>query len=761
MASRVLYYQHISTLARRAARVPIASGYRQHTCRQLSTTLSQGKAGQWDYIDGPPASRKSRTGKLQPGEKKAGSRQNTESAKGTTPSGSSFGTSGSSTQSQATGGRGDAAKNSAAAGMPQTPSQSPAAGMEPISPKTIMRYLDEYVIGQDRAKKTLAVAVYNHYNRVRANTIRRQREQLSAAFTAATANASSAASGTSTATPQHPRGLGDSFDQLHNHGRNGAGSAYPTQHNMPTGRLWSDAFENSHLFVNDSEHPTAQQQQQQSSSLRGGAMAHGSGSAPKGTRQFAEPNSADMPLALEGSAIDTQLEKSNVLLLGPTGSGKTLLAKTLAQVLDVPFSVSDATPLTQAGYVGEDVEVVIQRLLQSCDYDVARAEQGIVFIDEIDKIARKPDSFSMSKDVSGEGVQQGLLRMLEGTVVTVTDKSGHGGGGSGGHHGGPMPPFPPQGMGPMSQGPQHNQPLTPPPAPGAAPSSNIGVNGPLRRGGPLSGAFGPGGSGMPGGGFGNGLGGSGGGGNGGKGDVYQVDTSNILFILSGAFVGLDRIIMERISKASIGFGNPVRKMGDTSSPVNLHEMNVAPVSFDSASGAAATPFNPLDYTEPSDLNKFGLIPEFIGRLPVVTSVGALNKDALVRVLVEPRNALVRQYEALLALSGAQLRVTRPALYAIAQQAIDKQTGARGLRRIMENLLLEPMFDCPGSSVKYVVIDAEVAAFKKRPLYFSKIQEADVETAVWNDEHRDSQSSSGQSAQIGAVTEPKRSIATSA
>ncbi|KAJ1986100.1 ATP-binding protein [Coemansia umbellata] len=422
--------------------------------------------------------------------------------------------------------------------------------------------------------------------------------------------------------------------------------------------------------------------------------------------------------------VDTQLEKSNVLLLGPTGSGKTLLAKTLAQILDVPFSVSDATPLTQAGYVGEDVEIVIQRLLQSCDYDVARAEQGIVFIDEIDKIARKPDSFSMSKDVSGEGVQQGLLRMLEGTVVTVTDKSGHGSGSGNGHQQGPMSPFPPQGMGTSPQLPY----------PGASPNnSNIGVNSPLRRGVPMPGTFGLGsGAGGNGGGNGSGPGGS-------KGDVYQVDTSNILFILSGAFVGLDRMVMDRIAKASIGFGNPVRKIGDTSTPVDLKAMNIMPVSFAECTSAAAA-FNPLDYAEPSDLMKFGLIPEFIGRLPVVTSVGALGREALVRVLVEPKNALVRQYEALLGLSGAQLHITRAALYAIAQQAIAKQTGARGLRRIMENLLLEPMFDCPGSSIRHVVIDSEVAGFRKRPLYFSKVQEADVEAAVWSDEQRSEPSS---------------------
>lgn len=584
--------------------------------------------------------------------------------------------------------------------------QGSSSGMESISPKTIVRYLDEYVIGQERAKKTLAVAVYNHYNRVRANNFKRQREQLSAAF-AGVDNSFSAAS--------HPQMAGETVDpSLNQLGRNGTGSAYPTHQYPFVSRPWNGALENNSLFVNspsDKEATVTGNEQQRS--------------------QHTEEDASQ----IKSSVLDTLLEKSNVLLLGPTGSGKTLLAKTLAQVLDVPFSVSDATPLTQAGYVGEDVEVVIQRLLQSCDYDVARAEQGIVFIDEIDKIARKPDSFSMSKDVSGEGVQQGLLRMLEGTIVTVTDKSGHGGNGGHNHHSGnhhPLSPFPP----PPSQAPLLQQGT-----PGNIISPN--GNGPLRRGGPLSGVFGPNGGNSSnsssnnnsngGGGLFGSHGGNGGGG-GSKGDVYQVDTSNILFVLSGAFVGLDRIVMDRISKSSIGFGNPVRKTGDTASPVDLQAMNVAPVSFESPN-AKAEAFNPLEYTEPSDLIKFGLIPEFIGRLPVLTSVGALDKDALVRVLVEPKNALVRQYEALLELSGAQLHITRSALLTIAQQAIEKNTGARGLRRIMENLLLEPMFDCPGTSIKYVVIDSDVAAFKKRPLYFSKIQEADVEAAIWNDDHQ--------------------------
>ncbi|XP_017863994.1 PREDICTED: ATP-dependent Clp protease ATP-binding subunit clpX-like, mitochondrial [Drosophila arizonae] len=446
----------------------------------------------------------------------------------------------------------------------------------PPPPQKIMEYLDKHVVGQDFAKKVLAVAVYNHYKRIHHNLPQLQQQP--------------SAGGSGGGLDGIPR-----TDLLH---ITGIGH---TLNSSPGNEL-----------------PPKPAQMGLGGGLTGGGLGsglHNSNAANASRSSDHRPGSE----ILDRQSNDVKLEKSNIIMLGPTGSGKTLIAQTIARCLDVPFAICDCTTLTQAGYVGEDIESVISKLLQDANYNVERAQTGIVFLDEVDKIGAVPGIHQL-RDVGGEGVQQGMLKMLEGTVVNV---------------------------------PERNSPRK------------------LR------------------------------------GETVQVDTTNILFVASGAYTGLDRLIARRLNEKYLGFGMP----STSGSGRRAAQSTASPMDNDQEERDKC-----LTKVQARDLVEFGMIPEFVGRFPVIVPFHSLNVNMLVRILTEPRNALVPQYKALLGLDEVDLSFTEDAVESIASLAMERHTGARGLRSIMEQLLLDPMFIVPGSDIRSVHITADYVRGNSKPIY---------------------------------------------
>ncbi|QDS76836.1 hypothetical protein FKW77_003063 [Venturia effusa] len=508
-------------------------------------------------------------------------------------------------------------------------------GAPRITPKMLKDHLDQFVVGQERAKKVLSTAVYNHYQRIQ--ELQRQDEELE--FKA----------------QQEMRGMS---------------SRHPVE-----GDFVSTA-DDSALTLELDEYPGQEQ------------------TVLYTPNQASKPPPLTPPPPLQDNTPLT-IEKSNVLLLGPSGVGKTLMAKTLARVLEVPFSMSDCTPLTQAGYIGEDVEVIVSRLLAIANYDVARAEHGIICLDEIDKIATA--KVSHGKDVSGEGVQQALLKIIEGTTVQVQAKPERS-----------APSRHPGGMG----------------SPNWPPNNATGGN-----------------QQQPG---------------NGKSEVFNVRTDNILFVCTGAFIGLQKNILDRISKGSMGFGAPIRVASPDSSSHDTslkgddalfrkHLPFFTPATPDDS---GALDYNTLDLVEPADLQKYGMIPELVGRIPISCALSSLDEEALVRVLTEPRNALIRQYEQLFLLSGIELRFTSAAMREIARSATGMGTGARGLKTVLERLLGEAMFESPGSQTKHILITEAVAQRKTGPIYLARGQQGKFhgliaeEEEAWEQKKREKDPANG-------------------